>query len=370
MGVVHSFKPTKNYTMQSNDIVFNKDLGILARGILMIYLALPEGYRVNNEWLARQTKIEGRRVLASAVDELIQAGYYKRIRRQDESGRWTTDTYVTEVPWVFPDAATQLSTGVPPEAEDDNEDEIDANAQVAPTDRIRTVGTPTVGEPTVGKRSGLVRTIEKELSVKRVSPPEATTRSVDPEPARPNWERPARRLRAVADDNGSEGSAIVGATARNAQAQRQREEVRPEATGAAGLSNEFARLAREHGENKPGAVNKGALGRTFRQWLDEGYTPGELRKMLTAFFEFPDERRSQGDRPLWQQFTFDATRLYTKATTPQRDTVDSRKQDREWAQQELERNAARGDIRAQMALDGTNKPWLTRRSPSADEGAS
>ena len=91
--------------------------------------------------------------------------------------------------------------------------------------------------------------------------------------------------------------------------------------------------------------------------------------MLTAFFEYPNERKAPKDKALWVQFVFDGTRLRKAVENKSASSVDTYRQSADEANTRRVEAAARGDIRAQMALDGSNMPWMNRGSANT-EGAS
>lgn len=86
------------FVVLANHTVREARLSFRARGLLAYLLSMPEDWRTNSNQLAGQSPKEGRDAIRTALVELERAGYLKRIRVQDDAGRWRTETVVTDSP--------------------------------------------------------------------------------------------------------------------------------------------------------------------------------------------------------------------------------------------------------------------------------
>ncbi|WP_328691197.1 helix-turn-helix domain-containing protein [Streptomyces caniferus] len=88
-----------NFTVMSNGVLRDRRLSFTARGILGHLLSLPDGAREDVRTLADRNPGVGRRGVANAVQELVDAGYYvRRNVRDPETGRVRTETFVFDTP--------------------------------------------------------------------------------------------------------------------------------------------------------------------------------------------------------------------------------------------------------------------------------
>ncbi len=84
-----------------NSAVRNRALSFTARGILAHLLSLPDGAKEDVRTLADRNHGLGRRGVAKALEELVDAGYYVRHTIRDpETGRVWTETAVYDTPQV------------------------------------------------------------------------------------------------------------------------------------------------------------------------------------------------------------------------------------------------------------------------------
>ncbi|MFJ9900209.1 hypothetical protein ACIQPR_43460 [Streptomyces sp. NPDC091280] len=167
-------KHASGYVQIPNTIARHGGLSLEAVGLLTRLLSLPDGTGATVEKIAAQVS-NGRRVVARAMNELIEAGYVKRARVQDpESGRWVTITTVTDVP----------------------------ESAASPTDRLPTVGVA-AGQALGGSPIG--RKTEEE---KNTTPPPSQTAPLALEGSKGGGEEDAF-LRKIGREMAREGRRIL-----------------------------------------------------------------------------------------------------------------------------------------------------------------
>ena len=88
------------FTVISNATIRDNSLSLKARGLHHYLLSLPKSWEVNIRHLANEFEKDGRSAIASALEELIQAGYVtKEQRREDATGHFGLILYrVYETP--------------------------------------------------------------------------------------------------------------------------------------------------------------------------------------------------------------------------------------------------------------------------------
>lgn len=191
------------------------------------------------------------------------------------------------------------------------------------------------------------------------------TRLQDPIRIQPSTERQVKKRstgprRVVPAEESPTGSRTVGirtSTERVRITRESRESIsRPNSGG--GLAKEFGQRAAEAKLTGPQQLNGAALARSLTRWMSEGNnpdSPDRIRSMFDRFFENPG---GSEEYPLWRRFLSEAPKLRN---------IERRTAPTDWAQAEinqrkyLEVQAAAGDIRAENALSGANKPWLTAK---------
>ncbi len=92
MPVIRIEKNT-NYTTMSNYHLRDKNLTLKAKGMLSLFLSLPESWIYSINGLVAICR-EGRSGVASALKELEDKGYLRRERRRDEKGMFRDNVYV------------------------------------------------------------------------------------------------------------------------------------------------------------------------------------------------------------------------------------------------------------------------------------
>ncbi|MCC8050827.1 MAG: helix-turn-helix domain-containing protein [Clostridiales bacterium] len=107
MPVIRIEKNT-NYTTMSNYHLRDKNLTLKAKGMLFLFLSLPESWIYSINGLVAICR-EGRSGVASALKELEDKGYLRRERRRDEKGMFRDNVYVIYERPVLPKAEKPVS---------------------------------------------------------------------------------------------------------------------------------------------------------------------------------------------------------------------------------------------------------------------
>lgn len=97
--IIHSRRPTENYTVLSNAVIRDDHLSYRARGVLMYLLSQPGDWETSSERIAAAGK-EGRDAIRTALRELIDVGYVTRESEQTAAGHWVMHYTVRDTPWM------------------------------------------------------------------------------------------------------------------------------------------------------------------------------------------------------------------------------------------------------------------------------
>ena len=97
MKIIRAQPTNSNFTVISNAVTRDARLSYRARGILIRLIGNVDGYSMDSEDLASEA-LEGRTAVQTALRELRKFGYLVTKKRQDERGRWVTETIVTDLP--------------------------------------------------------------------------------------------------------------------------------------------------------------------------------------------------------------------------------------------------------------------------------
>jgi len=171
LTIIRAERPSNKFAIIRNEVLQDERLSFRARGVLASILSRPDNWRCSAWDLATEGR-EGRRAILTALTELETFGYLVRSKKQDEGGKWSTATYVYDMP-------------------------VDKSVDKPPTE----VRLPNVGLPNAGKRT-LLKELDKELD-KAPQTPQTRTRVICPQH---KLERPCR---SCAADLKAKKSAII-----------------------------------------------------------------------------------------------------------------------------------------------------------------
>ena len=94
---IHRSEKLSNFTVVSNYALRDKKISLKAKGLLMLLLSLPDGWKFSQSGLATLCK-ESERAIRSATKELEQNGYLVR-RRERNGNKYGHSVYeVYEIP--------------------------------------------------------------------------------------------------------------------------------------------------------------------------------------------------------------------------------------------------------------------------------
>ena len=97
---------TSNYTVISNNVFKDQNLSLKAKGLLSTILSLPDNWKYSIEGLTRLCA-DGRNTVATAINELIKAGYIVRTQKFDEAGKFSG--YIYDIYEEIPSKIADLS---------------------------------------------------------------------------------------------------------------------------------------------------------------------------------------------------------------------------------------------------------------------
>lgn len=115
MAIHRAPRPEHHFTQIRNDVLRDDRLSYRARGVLAVILSRPDNWATNSEELARSGK-EGRDAIRTALQELEDAGYLLREKRQDSQGRWATHQVIYDTPHLDAQPALFSSPGTDSQA--------------------------------------------------------------------------------------------------------------------------------------------------------------------------------------------------------------------------------------------------------------
>lgn len=130
MKITRAPRPPRGWFDMQNATARDTSISFRALGVLTHLLSHSDGFTVNADSLASKGDREGRDAIRKAFRELRYARYLVTEKRQNERGRWVTETLVFDTPQPSREGAEQTGK---------------------PTTGKPAVGFPAVGKPGVGK---------------------------------------------------------------------------------------------------------------------------------------------------------------------------------------------------------------------------
>ena len=129
MAEVFRINKTKNYTVMSNYHLQDKNLSYKAKGLLSCMLSLPDDWNYSVRGITAISK-EGIKAINSILKELEENYYLKRIRKQENNGRFYYEYNIYETPYTQKGITdkgstlngTQINTNI---INNNNKDKID-----------------------------------------------------------------------------------------------------------------------------------------------------------------------------------------------------------------------------------------------------
>ncbi|MGW5467704.1 hypothetical protein [Streptomyces chartreusis] len=108
MSIIRTARAAEGrFTQVSNQLLQDARISDRARGLGARILSYPPNTRIDSVALSNGTK-EGRDAVRGALRELEEHGYLTRTKRQDETGKWVTESLFTDGP-----VALVPATGAP-----------------------------------------------------------------------------------------------------------------------------------------------------------------------------------------------------------------------------------------------------------------
>jgi DnaD/phage-associated family protein len=98
MGVIRVQK-NSNYVVMNKTALHDPRLSWKAKGLHAYMLSMPNDWKFYDDELVKHAK-DGKDALKSAIKELKQYGYMRRVRRQNEQGKFEWETIVYEEPYT------------------------------------------------------------------------------------------------------------------------------------------------------------------------------------------------------------------------------------------------------------------------------
>ncbi|MHB8580525.1 MAG: hypothetical protein ACYDA4_11800 [Ignavibacteriaceae bacterium] len=96
-GIIRAPRPERHYTPIRHEVARDGRMSYRARGVLVRLLSNADGFQMTAADLAREAR-EGRGAILTALRELRQVGYIRTTKKQDQHGRWSTQTFVYDTP--------------------------------------------------------------------------------------------------------------------------------------------------------------------------------------------------------------------------------------------------------------------------------
>lgn len=167
--IIRAPRPKSGYMVLNNELVRDQRVSRRARGLLVEMLSYPDNWRITVDSLVEEG-IEGRDAVRTALKELEQVGYLTRTKVQDERGRWSTVTVVSEqVPGesMPPKTDFQASDNQASDNQENYPQKVDFQE---PTPGKPTYGNPSPGEPGAKREVPRRKTVKSGLARARDMP--------------------------------------------------------------------------------------------------------------------------------------------------------------------------------------------------------
>lgn len=138
---------TKNFTVMNNKHLFQKDLSLKAKGLMSVFLALPDDWDYSIAGLCKIGK-EGKDAINATISELKKHGYIEIERKNAERGRFVfeyhifeggrTDSPHTDFPYTVEPYTEQPNTAAPSAVEPNSENPQQINTNKSNTKKQNT----------------------------------------------------------------------------------------------------------------------------------------------------------------------------------------------------------------------------------------
>jgi len=93
----------KNYSIISNEILDDQRISFKARGLLAYMLSKSDDWKFYVDELANHSEKDGKKAVQSALKEIENAGYLKRIKQRDKQGHFSEqDWQLLDIPTFSP----------------------------------------------------------------------------------------------------------------------------------------------------------------------------------------------------------------------------------------------------------------------------
>ncbi|MGG1480466.1 hypothetical protein ABE402_05950 [Bacillus smithii] len=99
MSNIIRVKKQSNYVVMNKTALHDPRLSWKAKGLHAYMLSMPDDWKFYDDELEKHAK-NGKDALKSAIKELKQYGYMRRVRRQNEKGKFEWETIVYEEPYT------------------------------------------------------------------------------------------------------------------------------------------------------------------------------------------------------------------------------------------------------------------------------
>ena len=186
-----------NYTTMSNYHLRDTNLSLKAKGLLSVFLSLPDEWHYSISGLMKITK-EGRDCLTAVIKELEKAGYLVRYQSRDETGKIVGIEYVI---YEKPQAGQAGCCGVRMNSIADSRPDVYSSAatgrneepmqDILSAERLR-AKKPMTGNPSAGKPSVEKPSTEKPVTDKPSTDKPSAVKPVteNPSTGNPRTEKP------------------------------------------------------------------------------------------------------------------------------------------------------------------------------------